>query len=335
MTVPHRDDDAATAAADWYARLRADDVGEADHAGFRAWHDGDPAHARSWATIGRVGDGLDALHGDDRLAAMIATAKGDRAAGSTRRFPMPARGLTHGLAPKLAMAAALLLTLGITGGVIAGRTAPVMRQAIVATAIGQIRQVRLPDGSVMTVDAQSVVTVDTPGAERRVRIDRGRAMFAVAKDAAHPFVVTAGDASVTALGTHFSVELEAGRLTVALVEGSVRVDLPGRSRQLTPGDVLTLTDGAITVRAGAAAIGTEWRTGTLTFDSLPLAEVAARLNHYSAQRIVIADPALARRPFSGVLDTDGGSDALVAALAAYRTARVTERTPDHITLAPF
>ncbi len=331
MTVPHRDDAAATAAAGWYARLRADDVDEADRAGFHAWHDGDPAHARSWATIGRVGDGLDALRGDDRLAAMIATAKGDRAAGSTRRFPMPARGL----APKLAIAAALLLTLGITGGVIAGRTAPPMRQAIVATAIGQVRQVRLPDGSVMTVDAQSVAIVDAPEAERRVRIDRGRAMFAVAKDAAHPFVVTAGTASVRALGTHFSVEVEPGRLTVALVEGSVRVDLPGRSRQLAPGDVLTLTDGAITVRAGAAAIGTEWRTGTLTFDSLPLAEVAARLNHYSAQRIVIADPALARRPFSGVLDTNGGSDALVAALAAYRTARVTERTPDHITLAPF
>ncbi len=331
MTVPHRDDAAATAAAGWYARLRADDVDEADRAGFHAWHDGDPAHARSWATIGRVGDGLDTLRGDDRLAAMIATAKGDRAAGSTRRFPMSGRGL----APKLAMAAALLLTLGITGGVIAGRTAPVMRQAIVATAIGQVRQVRLPDGSVMTVDAQSVAIVDAPEAERRVRIDRGRAMFAVAKDAAHPFVVTAGTASVRALGTHFSVEVEPGRLTVALVEGSVRVDLPGRSRQLAPGDVLTLTDGAITVRAGAAAIGTEWRTGTLTFDSLPLAEVAARLNHYSAQRIVIADPALARRPFSGVLDTDGGSDALVAALAAYRTARVTERTPDHITLAPF
>jgi transmembrane sensor len=327
-----RRDDAAGAAADWYARLRADGVGTdpggVDRAAFREWHDDDPAHARSWSAIERVDRQLDALRGDDRLAAMLAAAKDDPATGSTWRSWPPT--------PGLALAAALLLTLGITGGVMAGRAAPPLRQAVVATATGQVRQLRLPDGSAMTLDAQSVAVVDAPGAERRIRLDRGRALFAVAKDKAHPFVVAAGDTSVTALGTHFSVELEAGRLTVALVEGSVRVDMGDHgSRRLAPGDVLTLADGAITVQAGAAAIGTEWRTGTLTFDSLPLAEVAARLNHYSAQRIVIADPALARRPFSGVLDTNRGSDALVAALAAYRTARVTERTRDHITLAPF
>jgi transmembrane sensor len=334
MTVERRDP-AATAAAGWYARLRADDAGTGpdgvDRAAFRDWHDGDPAHARSWAAIARAERGLDALRGDGRgagdarLAAMIAAAKAD--AAPARRW--------RATAPGWAMAAALLLTLGVTGGLLAGRAMPPARQAVAATAIGQVRQLRLPDGSAMTLDAQSVAVIDEPGAERRVRIDRGRAMFAVTKDKAHPFVVAAGDASVTALGTQFSVELEPGRLTVALVEGSVRVDLPGRSRQLAPGDVLTLADGAITVQAGAAAIGTEWRTGTLTFDSLPLAEVVARLNHYSPQRIVIADPALARRPFSGVLDTRGGNDALVTALAAYRTARVTERTRDHITLAPF
>lgn len=331
MTGQHRDE-VATAAAGWYARLRADDAGEQDETTFREWRDRDPDHDRSWTAIERVEGGLDAVRGDDRLAAIIAAARAKPTpAAATWRWPTMGLAMGSGMA----MAAALLLTLGITGGLMASRAAPPMRQAIVTTAIGQIRQLRLPDGSAMTLDAQSVVVVDQPRAERRVRVDRGRAMFAVAKDAAHPFVVTAGDAAVTALGTHFSVETAPGRLTVALVEGSVRVDLPGRSRQLAPGDVLTLADGAMTVQAGAAAIGTEWRTGMLTFDSLPLAEVAARLNHYSTQRIVIADSALARRPFSGVLDTRGGSDALVIALAAYHTARVTERTRDHITLAPF
>jgi transmembrane sensor len=329
MTTERRDDDAATAAAGWYARLRAGDAGEADHAGFRDWHDADPVHARSWAATRQIDRGLDALRGDERLAAMIAAAKAKAEAAPARRRPMPASGW--------AMAAALLLTLGVGGGLLAGRAAPPpMRQAIAVSGTGQIRHLRLPDGSTMTLDAQSVAVVEAPGAQRRVRIDHGRALFAVAKDAAHPFVVSAGDASVTALGTHFSVEREAGRLTVALVEGSVRVDLPGgRSRQLAAGDVLTLADGRVTVQAGAAAIDTEWQTGTLTFDSLPLAEVAARLNHYAPQRIVIADAALARRPFSGVLETKGGGDALAAALSAYGIARVSERTPDHVTLAPL
>ncbi len=329
MTDDGRDDAVATAAT-WYARLRADDADERDRAAFRAWRARDPGHARAWARIAHVDDGLDSLHtgdrADDRLAGMIAAA---RAAPPVS----PARFATRW--PMLAAAAALVLIVATGGAMLADQATPPARQAVVATAIGQIRQLRLPDGSRMTLDAQSVAVVDAPADERRLRLERGRAMFAVAKDAAHPFIVSAGPGSVTALGTQFSVEIAPQRLTVALVEGSVRVDLPGGSRRLVPGDVLTLADNMVTVQAGAAAIGTEWRTGTLTFDSLPLAEVVAQLNHYSPQQIVIADPALARRPFSGVLDRDGGPDALIAALAAYRTARVTDRTDERIVLAPF
>lgn len=321
---PHRD--AAADAAAWYARIR-DQPG--DRAARDAWVTADPARAAAWDRVARTDALLDLVRDDPRIAAVRATAT--QPARPARRW--------HGWAA----AAALVGGIGVAGTVMLHRAGPdagagprlaaAAPPARYATVKGEVRRIALPDGSDMTLDAASAARVSAPGAERRIALDAGRAMFAVAKDRAHPFVVTAGGTSVTALGTHFAVDRGAGATTVALVEGSVRVVTPLGTRVLTPGQTLTVSAGGIAVDDGRATDATGWTGGRLTFAATPLSDVAAALSRYETRRVVIRDAALARRPFSGSLKTRGGTEALVTALVATGAARVVARDATRIELA--
>ncbi len=55
------------------------------------------------------------------------------------------------------------------------------------------------------------------------RLDSGEALFDVAKNPRRPFIVTAGDRQVVALGTSFVVRRQERQVTVTLIEGKVAV----------------------------------------------------------------------------------------------------------------
>src|SRR3546814_18572093 len=62
------------------------------------------------------------------------------------------------------------------------------------------------------------------GGERRdITLLAGRALFDVAKDPQRPFVVKAGDRTITALGTLFDVDVSPTELRVTLADGVVAV----------------------------------------------------------------------------------------------------------------
>src|SRR3546814_12246707 len=62
------------------------------------------------------------------------------------------------------------------------------------------------------------------GGERRdITLLAGRALFDVAKDPQRPFVVKAGDRTITALGTLFDVDVSPTELRATLAEGVVAV----------------------------------------------------------------------------------------------------------------
>ena len=48
-----------------------------------------------------------------------------------------------------------------------------------------------------------------------------------------------------------------------------------------------------------------WQERRLEFDEEPLAEVIAEFNRYNLRQLVIADPALAKKRFSGSFRADG------------------------------
>ncbi|MBL8264966.1 MAG: FecR domain-containing protein [Steroidobacter sp.] len=81
----------------------------------------------------------------------------------------------------------------------------------------------MEDGSQLTLGGASTVLADLSETKRTVQLTSGEALFDVAHDPSRPFVVIAGDARITAIGTAFSVRHTGSRIHVAVASGIVAV----------------------------------------------------------------------------------------------------------------
>lgn len=282
-TAKHIDD----LAARWAARADRG-VSAGERAELEAWLGADPRNLGAFA----------------RAQAVLAAADRSRALGSQfARQNSPVRWSRRGwLGAAAAMAAA-----AAAAGVIGIWQPQDARE--VATAKGQIQIEPLPDGSRLTLDTQSRVRVAFDQHRRAVRLLAGTALFDVAKDKQRPFVVEAGDTRVTAVGTSFSVAIDAaGAVRVVVREGVVTVADRGRPaarvKANTEARSASLSNAAppILTRSLAAsevARSLAWREGMLAFEDQPLSAAAEDFLRYSDVRISIPDPALARKRVAG------------------------------------
>lgn len=171
------------------------------------------------------------------------------------------------------------------------------------TGIAEQRTIRLDDGSRITLNSDSNVTVSYRRNERRIDISHGEALFDVAKDASRPFRVRAGHQSIEAIGTSFVVRREPRQLTVTLVEGKVAVSGVGGDepdRTLVEGQRLRLYDGRVEIDEPRMEAVTAWTRGEVMLDSIRLADAIAEMNRYDRRQLVIDDPSMADVRVSGV-----------------------------------
>ena len=204
-----------------------------------------------------------------------------------------------------------------------------------ATERGGTRVVPLEDGSVVTLNTASKMSVRFSKDRRDIRLSDGEALFDVAKDRSRPFVVAAGDTLVRAVGTSFTVRyLRGGPVQVLVREGVVevthrRADSPAHLVRLTANTRAAVTPqdpAPIKVAAVSAdEVGRElaWKDGRLAFEGETLSQAAAEFARYSDTRIVIDDPALAREAITGLYQSnDPVGFARAAALALNARAEV-------------
>ncbi len=96
--------------------------------------------------------------------------------------------------------------------------------ATVETVAARRQTLALADGSQAELNARTSLWTDFRYGRRIVRLDRGEAFFAVAKDPAHPFLVETPAGTIRVTGTQFNVRVtETGAAEVTLLEGSVSV----------------------------------------------------------------------------------------------------------------
>jgi len=177
-----------------------------------------------------------------------------------------------------------------------------VEQASYRTAIGEVQEVPLVDGSSATLSSDSQILVTLSRGERHVDLQRGEAFFVVAKDPSRPFVVSANGRRATAVGTRFAVRREDGAVRVVVTEGVVRLEPeshPGGSRQpttlLPAGSVALAGDSGVVVHSESVLQAREylsWRNGFLSFHDTPLASAVAEFNRYNTRKIVIGDTAI-------------------------------------------
>jgi transmembrane sensor len=301
-------------AATWLA-LRDGGMDESQTAAFIRWLDEDPRHAlvfgeldRTWSRFGRL----------EELRPAVAPMPVVRAPSRPRR-------------PIVWSMAAALLVMGL-GYTVWQQVDQRAHRQVVATEIGAMRVMELPDGSTVHLNTDTQIHLRYAEIERRVELVRGEAHFTVKPDAARPFVVAAGAVQVRAVGTSFNVRRRADEVEVLVTSGRVVVEQEreGASKVAAP-DVPAPMLGAgervvlATKRVEFVAPTVEriqpvevervmaWQERRLVFDGTPLREVVAEFNRYNQRQLVIDDPILAERLFGGTFRADN-HEALVQLL---------------------
>ncbi|MET4546268.1 transmembrane sensor [Pedobacter africanus] len=139
-----------------------------------------------------------------------------------------------------------------------------------STANGETYKVRLPDGSMVYLNAASSLTYPASLNERglrRVRLD-GEAFFQVAKDKAHPFIVQTKNQEIKVLGTEFNVNSYKDEAVVAttLIEGSVQVVSGKHQQVIKPGEQLVNNGTDLNVAKANMENITDWKDGDFYFE---------------------------------------------------------------------
>ncbi len=180
----------------------------------------------------------------------------------------------------------------------------------VRTNLGEHSEVVLPDGTEVTLNALTVLTYNGSAADgcRRVSVD-GEAFFHVAKDAEHPFVVSAGEVDVTCLGTSFNVRNYADEndIAVVLTEGKVRVSAAGGDLTMEPDSraVFNKKTLALSKHQVQSSNYTCWLNGEVRYNDQTLEEIASELSRNYHIQMVITSDRLKHERFTGYLGHSG------------------------------
>jgi transmembrane sensor len=293
--IPDDVDDAAL------ARYLAGESGQAERAAVERWVAGGPSRAADLDRMRGVWEGAGAPVPSpdlERMWARVQVASQPVAATGMRWavWKRPARNAAMGT---LVAGAVALLILQLR----ASHQFDVGWRAYTTTS-GQREKIALADGSDVTLGPASElhVPLDYAAGDRSVTVD-GEAYFAVVHDPVHPFVVRAGSAVVTDIGTRFDVRAYAtdGASRVVVAEGEV--DVGGVHARA--GELAIVDRGRVSVVRGVDVDPlVAWTRGELVFHDTPLREVATQLDRWYGLHVMIADAAMAERPVTGSFTTE-------------------------------
>lgn len=276
-------------ASEWFARLDGGDTTARDHTQLADWLAERPEHRQAYDFVTETSD----------MAAL---------ALRTARRPESARILPLRPSRKIAIGGGFALAAMLIGGIAIVRLST-PDTAHYQTAIGEIRNVTLADGSTLTLNGATALDVSFTGHGRELDLKSGEFFVTVGKDPARPFRVRAGGRTIQDIGTAFDVDTNGQDVDVAVGEGTVMISgapdaAPSGTSMADNGVVLSkgqaLTYTPATVRGVPRAVASQqigtWRVGILSYDQVPLEWLVADLNRQFDGGIRVADAQLAAMP---------------------------------------
>lgn len=152
----------------------------------------------------------------------------------------------------------------------------------IATGTSEKAKVTLPDGTKVNINDNTTIRYIRSGKDDTRLVEcNGEALFDVAHDPEHPFIVKNGELNVRCLGTVFNVKAyeDDPTVTVTLVEGSICASSRESSITISPNTMVTYSkkSGKMDSQKINAADYTEWTDGYLRFNDESLASVARTL----------------------------------------------------------
>jgi ferric-dicitrate binding protein FerR (iron transport regulator) len=225
----------------------------------------------------------------------------------------PVRAMGRKWVVRVMVAAASVAALAFGIRYLATRPARPMEMAEIRTGYGEIKNVLLPDSSVVVLNANSTIRIPQQWTEkdgRQVWLD-GEAYFQVQKKpaTAAKFIVHTREVDVEVLGTRFNVNTRRQRAIVSLEEGKVRLSMRGivtsvmekkAGLVMRPGQVAEVDedlqtkvneDKDVTVRSG-------WARHEFHFDHTSLGEIARLIQDTYGYKLVVADSSMLDKQIS-------------------------------------
>ncbi len=306
----------------WFARLQADDVSDEERQRFEVWYRASSAHAEAYEKNRKLWSLLqfpaERVHSRIKKEEQHRDATVPPDSSATKNVLKPAK-FNHTVRYWVGMSCLSLLL------ILVGRQMPALLQdwrSDYHTVSGRQMSVALEDGSRLTLNTDTALTIQFSDAERRIELLRGEAYFEVAPNKARPFIVDGGNAEAKAVGTAFSVSNASDTTRVSVAEGTVQVRVEQSTTLVHAEQQVDVVQRRILPVLSVVNDDTfAWRRGQLVFSKQALDEVLAEVNRYRRSRIVAVNSALASRIVSGVFnigDPDAVVDALQATLHAQR-----------------
>jgi transmembrane sensor len=265
-------------AAQWVVNMSANEVSAEQRMAFESWLAQDPRHGEVYKQAERIWQAA--------------------AAPTESLHRVPARSRI-GNRPGALMAILLLV-----GSIYLAPLSEWMADE--RTDAGEIRQITLADGSLLTLDSKSSVDIAFTDNERRLILRAGRLLVDVASDSAgnkRPFLVENRDGLSQAMGTRYVVEQAEKDSLVSVIESQVVVrshGQPDKSVGLEAGQSVRFDNQKVGQPEASLPSASSWIQARLVYEDVPLGQVIADLGRY--QRVYVKlDPEVAALRFTGIL----------------------------------
>jgi len=306
-------------AASWMAFLDSCECTPADRIAFVRWLGRDRMHQSAFEELSEVWARLHTLTDIQQVADHPDVIPFPAPADSPKVF---ADERASGRAEWSALVACLLVMVGAAVHFLFGTPSDLH-----VTEVGEIQTITLEDGSQVELNARSTIKVQVGDRRREIRLNEGEAVFHVKEDD-RPFVVRTDLATISAVGTRFSVRSDPSFVEVSVIDGLVSVAATNSNTVLTEYDsdlLMRFTDEIALLGAGqrleltreskqfktisdnALKDDLSWRNGEVVFDEIPLVTVLAEMRRYHGAGIYIGDPVLNGLRVSGRFPTNDSS----------------------------
>jgi transmembrane sensor len=197
-----------------------------------------------------------------------------------------------------------------------------------ASPLREQKDIRLSDGTTIKLNVDSELSVMYSNKTRRVRLERGEALFTIAAGDNRAFEVVAANGRVRDIGTRFGVRIHGFTTSVIVTSGTVDVTIERHddTHRLVAGEELDYdTEGKVTqARKIDAEASMAWADGLLVLNAATLAEAAEEISRYNDIKILLSDPALNDFRISGTFDLHATHDILAAIEATLPVTSVQE-----------